>query len=98
MLHGKCLLLFNLCRRFASSSVFYFATNLPDGWLDRIIGIKLLQFYLRSPSMFATCEAVELKIANLISLPPDHPYIQMELDEVSDLTLSFREGQLTSDR
>jgi hypothetical protein len=91
-------LLFSRCRHFASSSVFYFATNLPDGWLDKIIGTKLPQSCPRSPSMFTTYKAVELKITDLTSLPPDHPYIQMELDEVSDFTLSYKDRQLMGHR
>jgi hypothetical protein len=48
--------------------------------------------------MFTTYKAVELKITDLTSLPPDHPYIQMELDEVSDFTLSYKDRQLMGHR
>ncbi len=69
MPHGKYLSLYNRCRRSAFSSVFYFAMNLPDGWLDRTIGRKPLQYCLRSLSTFITREIIELMITNLIKSP-----------------------------
>src|SRR5947209_4276364 len=87
MLLGRYLWRSRLYRHYVYSWVFVFVMRVLDGWLGRIIGRKLRRFCL----LYQSRSFFDGKDCGLMvdSLPPDHPYVQMELDEVSTPTFLF---------
>lgn len=57
--------------------------NLLDGWLAKTIGKRLLRFCQKFPSELVSIFMKLLEaLLTYTSLPSDHPYIRMELEEV----------------
>lgn len=81
---GRSLLLCNVFQPSLYSQAFVSATNLPDGWVDKIIGKGRLLFCLGYASKHNRSFGHVNNRLTLGSLPPDHPYIRLELEEMAE--------------